>query len=126
MQSGVRRYVTVLAVFFALGFGIAIGALISHGAHAARPADASAEPQPLADPSPVELSNSFARVAQQIEPAVVNITTETTVRISGRGFGSQEHQCYGSALELEQDERFGSGLRSLRRFHVAELGDPRS
>jgi serine protease Do len=95
MQSGVRRYVAVLAVFFALGFGIAIGSLISHGAHAARPAIGSADPQPLADPSPVELSNSFARVAEQIEPAVVNITTETTVRISGRGFGSHGQEPFG-------------------------------
>jgi len=41
------------------------------------------------------LSNSFARVAEQIEPAVVNITTETTVRISGRGFGSQGQEPFG-------------------------------
>ncbi len=95
MQSGLRRYVTVLAVFSALGFGIAIGAFISHGAHAARPTSGTAEPQPLADPSPVELSNSFARVAEQIEPAVVNITTETTVHISGRGFGSQGQEPFG-------------------------------
>jgi serine protease Do len=89
MQSDVRRYLAVLAVVVTLGVGIAIGAYISHGVRAAHPASASADPQPLALPSPVELSNSFARIAEQVEPSVVNINTETTVRISGRGFGSR-------------------------------------
>lgn len=87
MKSDVRRYVMVLAVAAALGFGIGIGSLISHRARAAHPAAAAAPP--LADPSPVSLSNSFARIAARIEPAVVNINTETTVRFSGHGMGSQ-------------------------------------
>jgi serine protease Do len=89
MQNGVRRYLAVLAIVVTLGVGIAIGAWISYGAHGAHPASPLAGPRPLAAPSPVELSNSFARIAEQVEPAVVNINTETTVRISGRGFGSQ-------------------------------------
>jgi serine protease Do len=95
MQNDVRRYVAILAIVVALGFGIAIGAFISHGARPARSAGSSADPQPLAAPSPVTLSNSFARVAEQVEPAVVNITTETTVRISGQGFGSQGQEPFG-------------------------------
>ena len=83
-----RRYVVVLAIALTLGIGIAIGTLISHGGRAARSSSA-ADPRPLAAPSPITLSESFARVAADIEPAVVNINTETTVRISGRGFGSQ-------------------------------------
>ncbi len=143
MQSRMRRYVTVLAVFSALGFGIAIGAFISHGAHAVRSVNTSAEPQPLADPSPVELSNSFARVAQQIEPAVVNITTETTVRISGRGFGSQGQEPLGDLfnrffnfgkpggpLDHYQRRSLGSGVildprgYVLTNYHVVMQRDP--
>ena len=92
MQRGVRRYVAVLAIVLALGVGIAIGAWVSHGANAAHPANSLAEPRALAAPSPVELSNSFARIAEEIEPSVVNINTETTVSISGRGFGSKGGQ----------------------------------
>ena len=89
MQSNLRRYVLLLAVVITLGIGIAIGVFISHGARAGYTSDALANPHSLAAPSPVELSNSFARIAELIEPAVVNINTETTVRISGRGFGSE-------------------------------------
>jgi serine protease Do len=89
MQNGLRRQLAVLAIVATLGAGIAIGVFISYDARAAHSASSSADPQPLALPSPVELSSSFARVAEQIEPAVVNINTETTVRISGRGFGSR-------------------------------------
>lgn len=89
MQSGMRRYVVVLALVIALGFGIAIGAYIAHGSRTVHSAGTSSDPHPLAEPSPAELSNSFARIAEQMEPAVVNINTETTVRISGRGLGSE-------------------------------------
>ena len=95
MRSDVRRYLAVLAVVVTLGVGIVIGAYISRGARAAHPAGGSAHVQPLAAPSPVELSNSFARIADQIEPAVVNINTETTVRISGGEFGSQGDEPFG-------------------------------
>ncbi|HXH48835.1 MAG TPA: Do family serine endopeptidase [Terriglobia bacterium] len=89
MENGLRRQLAVLAIVVTLGVGIAIGVFISHGARAAHSESSSPDPQPLALPSPVELSSSFTRVAEQIEPAVVNINTETTVRISGRGFGSR-------------------------------------
>lgn len=88
MKSDVRRYAAALAIAIALGAGIAIGTLISHGARAAHSASAVADPQPLAAPSPIELSNTFSRIAEQVEPAVVNITTETTVHLSGHGMGS--------------------------------------
>jgi len=88
MQSGMRRYLGVLAVVVILGVGIVIGVFISRDGRVAHPAIATADPRPLVKPSPVDLSNSFARIAEQIEPEVVNITTETTVQVSGRGFGS--------------------------------------
>ncbi|HZT71652.1 MAG TPA: Do family serine endopeptidase [Terriglobia bacterium] len=89
MNSDGRRYVTLLAVLIALGLGIGIGALISRAARGNHPLRRAADPQPLAAPSPVQLSNSFARVAEMVEPAVVNINTETTVSVSDRGFGPQ-------------------------------------
>ena len=143
MENELRRYVTVLGIVVALGAGIAVGAFISHGARAARPASASADPRPLAEPSPVELSNSFARVAELVEPAVVNITTETTVRISGQGFGSQGKEPFndffnrffnngkpGGVPDHYQRRSLGSGVildprgYVLTNYHVVMQRDP--
>lgn len=89
MKSDLRRSLAVLAVAIALGVGVVIGTLISNGARPARSATPAADPRPLATPSPMDLSNSFSRIADQIEPAVVNITTETTVHLSAHGMGSE-------------------------------------
>ncbi|MGA8183705.1 MAG: Do family serine endopeptidase [Terriglobia bacterium] len=143
MQSGMRRYLIVLAVVVTLGVGIAIGAYISNGAGAAHPASASADPHPLADPSPVDLSNSFARIAEQIEPAVVNINTESTVQISGRGFGSKGDEPFDDLFnrffryrqpshhpEHYQRRSLGSGVifdprgYVLTNYHVVMQRDP--
>ena len=93
MVISTRRYVAVLAVVLALGAGVVIGTIASHGVRAARPVNSSAaDPSPLAAPSAVELSSSFSRVADEIEPAVVNINTETTVRVSRRQYNAPNQQ----------------------------------
>jgi len=40
----------------------------------------TADATPLSIPSPQQLSSAFSRIAQQIEPTVVNINTESTIR----------------------------------------------
>jgi serine protease Do len=87
MNTDMRRLIPTLAVVLALGFGIAIGTVVSHGVRTAAPAVPAAEPASFSAPSPAELSNSFSRIATLVEPAVVNINTETTVQISRRRFG---------------------------------------
>ena len=99
MRSDVRRYLAVLAIAVTLGAGIMIGILISHGARFAHSTSPGSEPQPLAAPSPLSLSNSFARIAEQVEPAVVNINTETTVHITGPGLGSPGGEPYGDFFD---------------------------
>jgi serine protease Do len=143
MQNGVRRYVAVLAIVVTLGVGIAIGVWISYGAHTARPANSLVQPPALAAPSPAELSNSFARIAEQIEPSVVNINTETTVSISGRGFGSHGGRQFddlfrhffqfgkpGGPPSHYQRRSLGSGIifdprgYVLTNYHVVMQRDP--
>jgi serine protease Do len=82
----VRRYWAALVVAATLGAGIIIGSLATHGVRAAKVAVFAPGAKPLADPSPVELSNSFAKVAMTVSPAVVNIRTESTVRLADRHF----------------------------------------
>lgn len=73
-----RKWETRLGVTVALAVGILVGTLVSNGVRAARelgPSDAT----PLAVASPGELSSTFREVAKKVEPAVVNISTESVV-----------------------------------------------
>jgi serine protease Do len=79
-----RRYLPALAIVAVLGIGILIGTLVQTGARAARGFAGAPDAKVLPPPSPIALSNSFASVATAVEPAVVNINTESTVRVSGR------------------------------------------
>jgi serine protease Do len=90
MSAGGRRVLPALVIAVTLGVGILIGTLVSHGVRAAKGFPVGAEAKPLPMPSPVELSNSFSLIADQIKDAVVNINTETTVRISRRNPHSPE------------------------------------
>jgi len=90
MSAGSRRVLPALVIAVTLGIGILIGTLVSHGVRAAKGFPAGAEAKPLPMPSPVELSNSFSQIADRVEDAVVNINTETTVRVSRRNPHSPE------------------------------------
>ena len=83
MSGSGRRALPALVIAVTLGIGILIGTVVSHSVRAAK-GFSGAEAKPLPMPSPVELSNSFSQIADNIEDAVVNINTETTVRISRR------------------------------------------
>ncbi len=73
---------TRLAILATLGVGILLGTVISNGVRAARPVNDTA--QPLAIPSPVQLSSEFSRIAEQVEPAVVNITSQAAAPTRAR------------------------------------------
>ncbi len=83
---GGRRLLPALVVLFTLGVGILIGTLISRGVRAAKPFGGAPGATVLPAPAPAQLSDSFARIAASVEPAVVNINSESTVRVSRRRF----------------------------------------
>jgi len=83
-----RRYLPPILIALTLGVGVVIGSVISHGVGAAKASGGGTDPAHaglLPAPSPAELSTSFAKVAEALEPAVVNISTESTIHISRRG-----------------------------------------
>jgi serine protease Do len=84
MSVGRRRVLPALLIAATLGIGILIGTLVSHGVRAAKGFSGGADAKPLLMPTPVELSNTFSETAAKIEDAVVNINTESTVRIARR------------------------------------------
>ncbi len=86
MNGHWRRLLPALVIAVTLALGILIGTVASRGVRAAKPGIGAPDAKPLPAPSPVELSNSFATVAAEVGPAVVNINTESTVRVSRRRF----------------------------------------
>ena len=73
-----RKVFASVLVILTLGIGILIGTLISGRVTATRNQSGDG-PTPLAVPSPVQLSNTFATIATQVDPAVVNISTTQVV-----------------------------------------------
>ena len=90
MSSSGRRALPGLVIAVTLGIGILIGTVVSHSVRAAKSFSAGPDAKPLPPPSPVELSNSFSQVADKVEDAVVNINTESTVRVSRRNPHSRD------------------------------------
>ncbi|HEV2350240.1 MAG TPA: Do family serine endopeptidase [Terriglobia bacterium] len=89
MSMNGRRFTAALLIGGTLVLGIMIGTFISHGVRAAR-ASAAPDAALLPPPSPAELSNSFAHIAETLEPAVVNINTESTIHVARRHPGAQD------------------------------------
>jgi serine protease Do len=75
-----HRLASTLVVLLTLAVGILIGTVISYGVRGQDKNNISADATPLQLPSPKQLSNTFTQIAKQIEPSVVNINTESTIR----------------------------------------------
>jgi len=80
-----RGILPALAIIITLGIGVVIGSFVSHGVRAAKPL-AGADARALPPPSTVDLPNSFSKIAADVGPAVVNIKTESTVRVTRKRF----------------------------------------
>jgi serine protease Do len=74
-----NRWAYTLTILATLSVGILIGTVISKGVKGQESKKAS-DATPLTIPSPQLLSNQFSQIAKQLEPAVVNINTESTIK----------------------------------------------
>ena len=82
-----------LSILATLTLGILIGTVISQGVKGKE--GQKAEATPLTLPSPTQLSNTFSQIAKQLEPSVVNINTESTIKNVPRrhsGGGGQDDE----------------------------------
>src|ERR1035441_92129 len=70
-----QKLLSFTLILFTLAIGIVIGTLVNTGAKAAKDNTAAPGATPLVIPNPVQLQNSFAAIAKQVEPSVVNIST---------------------------------------------------
>src|SRR5712671_7351434 len=78
-----RRWVYTFSILATLSLGILIGTVVSYGVKGKEGQKAS-DATPLVVPPPQELSNAFSQIAKQMEPSVVNINTESTIKNVGR------------------------------------------
>src|SRR5712692_1230023 len=76
-----NRPTYTLTILATLAVGILIGTVISYGVKGQEGKKAS-DATPLSVPAPQVLSNQFSQIAKQLEPSVVNINTESTIKTS--------------------------------------------
>src|SRR5215470_1674702 len=93
MRMKAHRWVYTLSVLATLSVGILIGTLISSEVKG-KEGQKSGDPTPLTLPAPQPtnnpLSQAFAQIAKQLEPSVVNINTESTIKNPHRRRGGQQ------------------------------------
>jgi serine protease Do len=73
-----NRWLYTLSILATLTVGILIGSVVSYGVKGKEGQKSDATP--LSVPSPQQLSSTFSQIAKQLEPAVVNINTESTIK----------------------------------------------
>ena len=74
-----NRFASTLVVLATLTLGILIGTVVSAGVKG-KEKNSSNDATPLSVPSPVKMSSQFSQIARQLEPSVVNINTESTIK----------------------------------------------
>jgi serine protease Do len=85
-----HRWAYTLSILATLSLGILIGTVISYGVKGKE--GQKSEATPLTVPSPQQMSNAFSQIAKQLEPSVVNINTESTIKNVRRRRGGQDDQ----------------------------------
>ena len=74
-----KRWAYTFTILATLSVGILIGTIVSYGVKG-KEAQKSSDATPLTIPEPRQLSNQFSQIAKQLEPSVVNINTESTIK----------------------------------------------
>jgi serine protease Do len=85
-----HRAAYTLTILLTLSVGILIGTVISYGVKGQESKNSSADATPLVVPSAQQLSNQFAQISKQLEPSVVNINTESTIKPTARRRGGDQ------------------------------------
>jgi serine protease Do len=124
-----QKLLSFTLVLFTLAIGVVIGTLINTGAKAAKDNTAAPGATPLTIPNPVQLQNSFAGIAKQVEPSVVNISTtylpKAPTQRRNRGHaqpdnGDEEDQ----GDQADQGEQGGQGNQGMEDFFQRFFSNP--
>ncbi len=74
-----NRWAYTLTILATLAVGILIGTVVSYGVKG-KEGQKSSDATPLTIPAPQQLSTAFSQISKQLEPSVVNINTESTIK----------------------------------------------
>jgi serine protease Do len=74
-----NRWAYTFTILATLAVGILIGTVVSSGVKG-KEGQKSSDATPLTIPAPQQLSNAFSQISKQLEPSVVNINTESTIK----------------------------------------------
>src|SRR6516164_9345080 len=75
-----HRFASTVVILATLSLGILIGTVVSANVKGKEKGVSSTDATPLQLPSPQQLSSQFSQIARQLEPSVVNINTESTIK----------------------------------------------
>ena len=104
-----RHFASMFVAMVTLALGILIGTVITYSAKG-KTLDSS-DAQQLSVPAARHLGNEFSKVAKQVEPTVVNISTESTIRNPHRRFHRNQPNDNG-----DEDQGQGGGGDSESPF----------
>src|SRR5215469_10660677 len=83
-----NRWFYSLSILATLTMGILIGSVVSYGVKG-KEGQKGTDAAPLSVPEVKQLSNAFTQISKQMEPAVVNINTESTIKNPHRRRGGR-------------------------------------
>src|SRR6202171_2158554 len=78
-----NRWAYTFTILATLTVGILIGTVVSSGVKG-KEGQKSSDATPLTIPAPQQLSNAFSQISKQLEPSVVNINTQSTIKTPPR------------------------------------------
>src|ERR1700727_3098373 len=106
MRMKAHRWAYTLSILATLTVGILIGTVVSFGVKGKEGQKSDATP--LTMPSPQQMSNTFSQIAKQLEPSVVNINTESTIK--------NVHRRRGGGQDDGEDDGSGGGGGGMDDF----------
>jgi serine protease Do len=114
-----QRLLSFSLILFTLSMGVVIGTLVSTGVKAAKEQAVAPGATPLViPPNPGQLSNAFTQLAKQLEPSVVNISSEYTQKPSAHAKKRQPQQ------QQPEDEDEDNGMQDFfQRFFGSPFGE---
>src|ERR1700746_2679940 len=74
-----NHWLYTVSILATLTLGILIGSVVSYGVKG-KEGQKGSDVAPLTVPAPQQLSSVFSQISKQLEPAVVNINTESTIK----------------------------------------------
>jgi serine protease Do len=116
-----QKLLSFCLILFTLSIGVVIGTLVSTGVKAAKGQAVAPGATPLViPPNPAQLSNAFSQLAKQLEPSVVNISSEYVQKAHAQPQMRKRQQ-----QQDPDDEDDDNGMQDFfQRFFGSPFGGP--